>query len=231
MTLYEKLNAARLRFLQSGAKKSGYNAFAKYHYFELSDILPVINRAAQDYGFTCVVSFGKEEATLDFVDAQKPEERISFSMPMATAELKGCHPVQSMGAAQTYIRRYLYTTAFEIVECDAIDSLPQTAEQPSPSPANGEAKGGGKGAGEQKAEEEPKLDAGQMRAKIECILTATLSDGKPAFTAEEKQNWWKRFKKNPVSVIYLANAELEKRQQAQAQAQASQDEFVDDIPF
>ena len=41
---------------------------------------------------------------------------------MSTAELKGCHPVQNLGAVQTYLRRYLWTAAFEIVEGDALDA-------------------------------------------------------------------------------------------------------------
>jgi hypothetical protein len=41
---------------------------------------------------------------------------------MSSAALKGCHDVQNLGAVQTYLRRYLWTNAFEIVEHDAIDA-------------------------------------------------------------------------------------------------------------
>jgi hypothetical protein len=40
---------------------------------------------------------------------------------MSTASLKGCHEVQNLGAVETYIRRYLYQTAFEIVEADELN--------------------------------------------------------------------------------------------------------------
>jgi hypothetical protein len=43
---------------------------------------------------------------------------------MSEAALKGCHPVQNLGAVQTYIRRYLWVAALEIVEHDAVDSSP-----------------------------------------------------------------------------------------------------------
>ena len=46
---------------------------------------------------------------------------------MALAALKGCHPVQNLGASQTYLRRYLWTTAMGIVEHDALDSVKQEA--------------------------------------------------------------------------------------------------------
>jgi hypothetical protein len=41
---------------------------------------------------------------------------------MSSAALKGCHDVQNLGAVQTYLRRYLWTNAFEIVEHDALDA-------------------------------------------------------------------------------------------------------------
>jgi hypothetical protein len=41
---------------------------------------------------------------------------------MADANLKGCHPIQNLGAVETYNRRYLWVTAMEIVEHDALDS-------------------------------------------------------------------------------------------------------------
>jgi len=50
--------------------------------------------------------------------------KIEITSPMSSAALKGCHEVQNLGAVQTYIRRYLWVTAMEIVEHDAIDSSP-----------------------------------------------------------------------------------------------------------
>jgi hypothetical protein len=41
---------------------------------------------------------------------------------MGSAALKGCHEVQNIGAVETYQRRYLWVTAMEIVEHDALDS-------------------------------------------------------------------------------------------------------------
>ena len=136
MNIYEKLTAARLYFMNAGAKKSGRNEFAKYDYFELADILPIVNRAAKEIGFCCVVSFGAEEATLEFIDSEKPQDRIAFRSPMSTADLKNNHAVQNLGAVETYIRRYLYLAAFEIVESDAVDAA---QGKPSPSGKTAEA--------------------------------------------------------------------------------------------
>jgi hypothetical protein len=47
---------------------------------------------------------------------------IHINSPMSSAALKGCHEVQNLGAVQTYLRRYLWVTAMEIVEHDALDA-------------------------------------------------------------------------------------------------------------
>ena len=120
MTIYEKLAEARTRL---NVKKSGRNNFAKYGYFELADFLPEINLLAKELGFICLVSFDAEKAIMTIKDATG-EGEIIFTSPMSTAELKGCHAVQNLGAVQTYLRRYLYQTAFEIVEAEQLDALP-----------------------------------------------------------------------------------------------------------
>ncbi len=120
MTVFEKLNEARLRFQSANVKKSGKNTYAGYTYYELSDILPFINQIANELKFCCVVNFNNEIATLDFCDLEK-DERITFTSPMSSASLKGCHEVQNLGAVETYIKRYLYQNCFEIVENDVLD--------------------------------------------------------------------------------------------------------------
>ena len=120
MTVFEKLNEARLRFQNAGVKKSGKNSYAGYTYYELADILPFINQIANELKFTCIVNFTPELATLDFVDLEE-NGKITFTSPMSSASLKGCHEVQNLGAVETYIKRYLYQNCFEIVEADGLD--------------------------------------------------------------------------------------------------------------
>ena len=120
MTVFQKLNEARLRFQNAGVKKSGKNSYAGYTYYELADILPFINQIANELKFTCIVNFTPELATLDFVDLEE-NGKITFTSPMSSASLKGCHEVQNLGAVETYIKRYLYQNCFEIVEADGLD--------------------------------------------------------------------------------------------------------------
>jgi hypothetical protein len=121
MNVYEKLNEARIKLQNAGIKPSGQNKFSGYTYFELSDIVPIVNKLAQELKFTCRVSFKHDRAELDFVDCEDITQRIIFESPMSEAGLKNCHPVQNLGAVETYIRRYLYITAFEITESDVLN--------------------------------------------------------------------------------------------------------------
>jgi len=42
---------------------------------------------------------------------------------MAEAPLKGTHPIQQIGAVETYSRRYLWVAALEIVEHDGLEAV------------------------------------------------------------------------------------------------------------
>lgn len=114
---------ARLALQGTELAKTGRNKFAGYDYFELGDFLPTCQKLLAKNGLASVISFGATEATLTIIDIEKPEEHpIKFCSPMAKAELKGCHEIQNLGASETYLRRYLYVAAFEIVEHDALDA-------------------------------------------------------------------------------------------------------------
>ena len=119
--VYAKLQKARMMLQTAPIKKSGHNKFSGYFYFELGDFLPTVNQIFHELGLCSVISFDKELATLRIIDTSNGGS-ITFTSPMAEANLKGCHPIQNLGAVETYSRRYLYVTALEIVEHDALDA-------------------------------------------------------------------------------------------------------------
>ena len=133
-TVYTKLAKARKAFKNSNVKKSGENKFQGYKYFELSDILNAVTDINESIGLATVETVTAEKATLTVVNATKPEATIVFEVPMSTAELKGCHPVQQLGAAITYIRRYLYQNAYSVSEPDQLDSGKQEMRERKPAP-------------------------------------------------------------------------------------------------
>jgi len=112
---------ARVQLQSAPLKKSGHNKFAGYQYFELGDFMPTINQIFYKIGLCGVVSFEKDLATLTITDTEDGSQ-LTLKSPMADANLKGCHPIQNLGAVETYTRRYLWVTAMEIVEHDALDS-------------------------------------------------------------------------------------------------------------
>ena len=138
MNIYEKLNAARLQIAEKGLSKTGNNTFAGFKYFELSEILPVVNKVNNELKLFSAFSFLRDTATLEIVNAEKPEEKVTFSFAYSPdgAKLKACHQIQNEGAVQTYIKRYLYQNAYEIAEADQLDaSVGRDDPKPTSKPA------------------------------------------------------------------------------------------------
>ena len=126
--VHKKLMAARMSLQEATLKKSGHNKFAGYSYFELGDFIPTITEIFYNIGLCGVVSYDSEIASLTITDTDDGTN-IIITSPMAEANLKGCHPIQNLGAVETYTRRYLWVTAMEIVEHDALDSSAPIKEE------------------------------------------------------------------------------------------------------
>jgi len=133
MSVHKKLMEARIELQGTQLKKSGLNKFAGYSYFELGDFLPVIQSIFNRIGLCGVVSYTKDYAELAITDVEDGT-MITISSPMAEANLKGTHPIQNLGAVETYQRRYLWMTAMEIVEHDILDASTGYEEPVKPAP-------------------------------------------------------------------------------------------------
>ena len=131
MSVHKKLMQARIQLQGTKLSKSGKNKFAGYSYFELGDFLPTIQDIFNQIGLCGYVSFGKDLATLTITDVDGGGE-IVITSPMAEANLKGTHPIQNLGAVETYNRRYLWMAAMEIVEHDILDASKPLEEKPAP---------------------------------------------------------------------------------------------------
>lgn len=142
LTVYQKLAEARIRFFESGAKKSGVNAHAEFTYFELGDIVPAASRIFADLGLLFVTTFtdGKARGILFNTDHEAEATEVSFPARQIAEPAKfRMNEVQGLGAEITYMRRYLYMLILDIVEADGIDAAapekdekpPETAKKPS----------------------------------------------------------------------------------------------------
>jgi ERF superfamily len=137
MNTYQKLNLARQMFHKKELKKSGLNKFVGYKYFELADFLIPALEIFYDVGLNSTIGFNKDIALMEIRNVESPDEHIiHISSPMSDAALKGCHPVQNLGAVQTYLTRYLWTQALCITEHDALDATTGNTSAPKIKPTS-----------------------------------------------------------------------------------------------
>lgn len=123
VNIYTKIQHMRVKLLELNLKKTGHNRYAGFSYYTLEDITPAINKLLLKYKLVSIISFSDQIGTLTLLDIENPEEKISFQVPVREAEQKGCNNVQNLGATITYLRRYLYLIAFDIVEYDTFDAV------------------------------------------------------------------------------------------------------------
>ena len=130
LNLFQKIQKARVELQKREIKKTGYNKYSNYYYFELSDFLLPINEICNQVGLYSEFQYTNTEATLTIYDTDNTEHFRVWTTPVEVAILKGCSTIQNIGGTQSFARRYLYMMAFEIAESDAIDngSVDQDAE-------------------------------------------------------------------------------------------------------
>lgn len=123
MTVYRKLQAARHELVNSGIKKTGHNSYGGWKYYELGDFIPAVHKIFDAVGLCGVVTFG-ETATLTVYDTEDGSS-IQFATPIVYAENNKGQAIQVLGSTHTYLRRYLWLLAMEIVEADTVDAEKQ----------------------------------------------------------------------------------------------------------
>ena len=132
LNLFQKIQKCRVELQNSKLKKSGKNKFAGFDYYELADFLPKVNELFDKYKLFSQFTLTKEIATLEVFDTEKIKkvnndidiyESITFSNPVAEIVIKGANAIQSLGGANTYLKRYLYLNLLEIVENDSFDAV------------------------------------------------------------------------------------------------------------
>lgn len=121
VNVYQKLQNARVELQKLNIKKSGENKYSNFKYFELRDFIPPLNDILLKNGLSTNFSIIDKQANLFVINTDNPDDNILFTSPIAEAPLKGCTPIQSVGAIHTYMKRYLYLNALEITEDDILD--------------------------------------------------------------------------------------------------------------
>lgn len=144
MNIYKKIQKVKKELSERELKKSGKNDYSGFSYYELGDFLPSIIELCDKYGLFTKVDFQDkfrlnttknnseeilttdtkigEEAILTIINTDKVNEKETYSCDVKELNLKGANSIQNYGGVQTYLRRYLYMNAFDIVEADMFDS-------------------------------------------------------------------------------------------------------------
>ena len=144
MNIYKKIQKVKKELSERELKKSGKNDYSGFSYYELGDFLPSIIELCDKYGLFTKVDFQDkfrlnttknnseeilttdtkigEAAILTIINTDKIDEIETYSCDVKELNLKGANSIQNYGGVQTYLRRYLYMNAFDIVEADMFDS-------------------------------------------------------------------------------------------------------------
>lgn len=128
MSIYKKIQIVKKKLLEANLKKTGENKFAGFKYYELADFTPKIIELCNEVGLFTKITFTNEIATLKIINSDKPDQIEEYTSPMRDLELKGCNQIQALGGVETYSRRYLYMSAFDIIENDMFDAVSNQSE-------------------------------------------------------------------------------------------------------
>ena len=122
MSVYKKLQEARVKLHNTKLNKSGENKFARFNYFELGDFIPQVTKIFNDLGLCGVVSFTQDTAYLTVHNVDGENDFVTFTSPLIYASVEKTQPIQNLGSTHTYMRRYLWLMCMEIVENDVVDA-------------------------------------------------------------------------------------------------------------
>lgn len=122
LTIYEKIQKAKVELQKKDLKKSGFNKYSNYRYFELGDFVPFINEICLEVRLGTEFQYTEDQAFLIIRNLDNIDEVVKWPTPVKIPTLKGCNEMQAIGASQTFARKQLYTMAFDIAETDSIDA-------------------------------------------------------------------------------------------------------------
>ena len=135
MSVFKKLQEARVRLHNTKLNKSGRNKFANFNYFELGDFIPQTTSIFNELGLCGVISFTQDTAYLTVYNADgEKDDFITFTSPMVFASMDKTQPIQNLGSTHTYLRRYLWLMCMEITENDIVDASEPKNHEPSLAP-------------------------------------------------------------------------------------------------
>lgn len=131
VNLLKKIMQARKKFKDKGIKKSGYNHFQNFAYYELKDIIPDAIEICIELNLATLFTYEDDYYKLKVYDLDN-KEVTEFRMPGKEYKNEGNinNQLQNLGKIQTYIRRYLYLQFLDITENDVVDASKPKLKHP-----------------------------------------------------------------------------------------------------
>lgn len=128
-TLGEDLQAVRAKITKMELKKSGYNQYGKFKYFQLEDFLPQATALLEEKHICPVfqIAMGPGNVEMAVLTLTRGPEEIEFKVPTAEPN-NSSNPIQNLGSKITYLRRYLYMICLDLCEYDTVDAVAGSSE-------------------------------------------------------------------------------------------------------
>lgn len=123
--IYMKIAEVNHKLNCTSLKKSGFNKFGNFAYYELEDLLPTIEESCYENGLLMQFQFDNSKAVIRFINTDNPKETYSNSIPLQSRELPNLpkmNEFQVYGSMMTYYKRYLLLNTFNISERSIIDN-------------------------------------------------------------------------------------------------------------
>ena len=123
--IYMKIAEINHKLNCTALKKSGFNKFGNFAYYELEDLLPTIEESCYENGLLMQFQFDNSKAVIRFINTDNPKETYSNSIPLQSRELPNLpkmNEFQVYGSMTTYYKRYLLLNTFNISERSIIDN-------------------------------------------------------------------------------------------------------------
>lgn len=128
LNVYQKLALARKMLLDEGISQSGKNMQLSYKYFELEDIVKPVTKIFLEIGLVSESNYSSEMAVMTIVNCDDPTQRIAFTAPfnqitpiISNQGKQVTNDMQALGASITYMRRYLYQLALDLIVNDEVE--------------------------------------------------------------------------------------------------------------
>ena len=119
VSLLSKIQKARNIIKETKIKKAGNNSFSGYDYFTPDQVSLLVNNASNEVGIIHVFSLHEDDLGLfGQLDVYDVDSGCSITSIMRTKmpSIKSTNETQEMGGCDTYTRRYMLMSMFDIAD-------------------------------------------------------------------------------------------------------------------